>query len=403
MKVAVADHVSKYSDNRAFSPYHEYPEYLFDTSYLNKSSEKETATYDSYAAVRDVFVRLGMDTKNHGTKSWNPLGDLIKPGDEVLLKPNCVLHTNRAGLGTEQMVTHGSLIRAALDYVSIALNSQGVVTVADSPMQTCNFQKVVQLSGINQILDFYAEYSDIEVNLVDLRASEFVPQRLGGYKARTLPGDERGYTFIDLNDASEHSDGADWCEKLRVCNYQTEVMLEHHNKDKHEYEIANTVLKADVILNLPKLKTHGIAGMTCALKNSIGACGSKRCVPHYRRGSCEEGGDEYPTKSARKKLLSRLNEEANDSRGVVSLTVLTILSLLVHLMLKANPISDPYLLGFWHGNDTISRTIVDLNKILFYADLWRGKVRALFCHNEPTAALLLEAMILSRLTSFVRR
>ncbi|MGP8012549.1 MAG: DUF362 domain-containing protein, partial [Halobacteriota archaeon] len=125
MKVAVAHHISKYNDNRAFSPYHKYPEYPFDASYLNISSQKETATYDSYAAVRDVFARLGMDTENYGTKSWNPLGDLIKPGKEVLLKPNFVLHENRASLGTEQMVTHGSLIRAALDYVSIALNSKG--------------------------------------------------------------------------------------------------------------------------------------------------------------------------------------------------------------------------------------------------------------------------------------
>ena len=110
MKVAVAHHISKYNDNSAFSPYHEYPEYPFDTSYLNISSEKETATYDSYAAARDVFARLGMDIENYGTKSWNPLGDIIKPGEEVLLKPNFVLHENRASLGTGQMVTHGSLI-----------------------------------------------------------------------------------------------------------------------------------------------------------------------------------------------------------------------------------------------------------------------------------------------------
>jgi uncharacterized protein (DUF362 family) len=225
-----------------------------------------------------------MDTKNYGTKSWNPLGDLIKPGEEVLLKPSLVLHTNRASLGTEQMVTHGSLIRAALDYVSIALNLKGIVTIADSPVQSCNFRKAIQISGIDQVLDFFAEYSDLEVNLVDLRASEFVPRRLGGYRARRLPGDERGYTLIDLKDASEHAASIGGCETLRVTNYQKEAMLKHHNKDKHVYEIPNTVLEADVIINLPKLKTHELAGMTCSLKNSIGACGSKEYLPHYRVG-----------------------------------------------------------------------------------------------------------------------
>ncbi len=368
MKVALAHHVSKYNDNDAFSPYHEYPEYPFDMSYLNNSPQKETATYDSYAAVRDVFVRLGMDKKNYGTESWNPLGTIIKPGKEVLLKPNLVLHENRASLGTEQMVTHGSLIRAALDYVSIALNSKGIVTIADSPIQSCDFRKAIQISGIPKILDFYAEHSDLEVYVVDLRASELVRQKLGGYKAKGLLGDERGYTLVDLNKASEHFDLIDEHGRCRSLNYQKEAMLQHHSKVKHEYEIPKTVLDADVILNLPKLKTHGIAGMTCGLKNSIGACGSKAYLPHYLMGSCEEGGDEYPIKSARKRLISRLNEEVNDSRGVVSLTVLGMLTLVAHLMLRIYPLSDRNLLGKWHGNDTISRTIVDVNKILFYAD-----------------------------------
>jgi uncharacterized protein (DUF362 family) len=368
MKVAVAHHISKYNDNRAFSPYHEYPEYPFDTSYLNRSSEKETLTYDSYAAVRDVFVRLGMDTENYGTKSWNPLGDLIKPGEEVLLKPNFVLHKNGASLGTEQMVTHGSLIRAALDYVTIALNSKGIVTIADSPIQSCNFRKATQISGTNEILDFYTEFSDLEVNLVDLRASEFEPPSRGGYKARRLPGDERGYTLIDLKDASEHSDSIGGCETLRVTNYQKEAMLKHHNKDKHEYEIPNTVLEADVIINLPKLKTHRLAGMTCSLKNSIGACGSKAQLPHYRVGSSEESGDEYPSESTRKRVMSRLSEELNNSRGMVSLTFLGVLMLLVQGTMRLHPFSDPSFFGHWYGNDTIPRTIVDVNKLLFYAD-----------------------------------
>ena len=368
MKVAVAHHVSKYNDNRAFSPYYEYPEYPFDTLSLNNSSEKEAATYDSYAAVRDVLVRLGMDTKNYGTKSWNPMGGLIEPRDEVLLKPNFVLHKNGARLGTEQMVTHGSLIRAALDYVSIALNSKGIVTIADSPVQSCNFRKATQISGANEILDFYTERSDLEVTLVDLRASELVPHRLGGYKAKRLSGDERGYTIIDLNDASEHSDFIDGCERLRVLNYQPDVVLEHHNKDKHEYEIPNTVLEADVIINLPKLKAHRLAGMTCSLKNSIGACGRKAYLPHYRVGSSEEGGDEYPYESTRKRVISRLNEEINDSRGCASLTILGVLTLFVQRALRIYPFPDPNFFGHWHGNDTISRTIVDVNKLLFYAD-----------------------------------
>jgi hypothetical protein len=32
------------------------------------------------------------------------------------------------------------------------------------------------------------------------------------------------------------------------------------------------------------------------------------------------------------------------------------------------PFKDPYFEGSWYGNDTIPRTIIDINKIIFYAD-----------------------------------
>ncbi len=42
--------------------------------------------------------------------------------------------------------------------------------------------------------------------------------------------------------------------------------------------------------------------------------------------------------------------------------------LLVQGTLRIPPFSDPHLFGRRHGNDTISRTTVDVNKLLFYAD-----------------------------------
>src|ERR1022692_1434372 len=48
----------------------------------------------------------------------------------------------------------------------------------------------------------------------------------------------------------------------------------------HRYAVGNTVLSADVILNVPKLKTHMKTGMTGALKNFVGIVGSKDFLPH---------------------------------------------------------------------------------------------------------------------------
>jgi hypothetical protein len=42
--------------------------------------------------LRHLFHDAGMDNHHYGTSSWNPLGDLIKPMDKVVIKPNWVLH-----------------------------------------------------------------------------------------------------------------------------------------------------------------------------------------------------------------------------------------------------------------------------------------------------------------------
>ena len=51
-----------------------------------------------YEAVRETYLRAGLDLERHGTPDWNPLGDLIAPGETVLLKPNLVKDRIRATL-----------------------------------------------------------------------------------------------------------------------------------------------------------------------------------------------------------------------------------------------------------------------------------------------------------------
>ena len=53
-------------------------------------------------------------------------------------------------------------------------------------------------------------------------------------------------------------------------------------------------MAADVVINLPKLKTHKKAGVANALKNLVGINGNKEFLPHHRVGSAPGGGDCYP-------------------------------------------------------------------------------------------------------------
>jgi len=54
-------------------------------------------------------------------------------------------------------------------------------------------------------------------------------------------------------------------------------------------EIATALLDADVIINLPKLKTHQMMGLTCAVKNLYGAVVGKRKISlHLQAGTSKE-------------------------------------------------------------------------------------------------------------------
>ena len=62
----------------------------------------------------------------------------------------------------------------------------------------------------------------------------------------------------------------------------------------NDYLLSETVLSADLVVNLPKLKTHKKTGVTLALKNMVGINGDKNLLPHHSVGSIAAGGDEYP-------------------------------------------------------------------------------------------------------------
>ena len=54
----------------------------------------------------------------------------------------------------------------------------------------------------------------------------------------------------------------------------------------HELELARDVLDAEVVINLPKLKTHQMMGMTCAVKNLFGAVvGLRKARLHLQAGT----------------------------------------------------------------------------------------------------------------------
>jgi uncharacterized protein (DUF362 family) len=348
----------KYCNTPPFHPSKHYPEYPFD-DYCNENSV--------YHSIRNLFHSLQLDNDNFDNDSWNPLKDFIKPGNHVFIKPNLVYDKHEY---IDALVTHGSIIRSVLDYVFIALKGKGKITIGDSPVQGANFQNIIEKNGLLEIVRFFERNSNIAIALLDLRKESVITDFLQKsiLKRIKLGYKKSDYIPIDLKENSEFTefDNQNVCYKISM--YPREELKKHHTKNHHEYLIPQGVLSADVIINLPKLKTHALSGMTSSLKNLIGLNGDKNWVPHYRLGSRDEGGDEYLYKSTRKTIMSTIIEKIDSNDNTLILRALPFLYYFIRSTGYIIPFKDNYFYGQWYGNNTIPRSTLDLNKIIFYAD-----------------------------------
>lgn len=348
------------SGEQYWSPSESYPEYQFSVC--------STAENGVYRLIRDGFRALGYDAAHYGQPDWNPLGEIIRPGMTVLLKPNWVLHENDdPSHDMNCVVTHPSVIRAVLDYVLLALKGTGRVIVGDAPIQICHFETLQESMGYNRLWAFYRE-KGAPLEIKDFRG--LVAHETSSRK-NVLRNQSTGIV-VDLGKQSLFADWSrDKIDRMRVTNYATGLMKQHHNAQKHEYMIHPSVLEADVILNLAKPKSHRKAGLTACAKNFVGACMRKEDLPHHTVGSKAENGDEYRNKSLLHATQSKVLDLKNDSEyaGERRFFLYKWLYKGIRAVQKLSGAERrDFSEGSWYGNDTIWRTIVDLNRILRFAD-----------------------------------
>lgn len=347
-----------YPDSDCFSPSQRYPEYMF--------SDIESGRNEVYDVLRQGLFELGFDVAKYGSAQWNPFGEFIKEGDTVLIKPNWVFHKNREPIFGELdcMVTHPSIIRVVVDYVVIALKGTGRIIIGDSPIQLCDFSFLMEHHGYNNLWQYY-ENQGVQLEVVDFRGvlGSIQTDSTFDYSIKDDIGVE-----VDLGTSSLF-DSVDLKQNLRITNYSPAELGEHHNDLKHRYSIHPLVLNADVIINLPKPKSHRKAGVTACLKNFVGTNARKECLPHHTKYSQEEGGDEYSKKSKLRRIASDLQDQYllaafNKKPYAKSLTLLTSIINKIGRILSRDNFTE----GSWYGNDTIWRTIVDLFTIIQYSD-----------------------------------
>lgn len=281
--------VRDYPASPPFDPDTSYPEYPYPADVLGSGN-------GCYRLVRDA-LRL-LSPLGYGQPDWNPLGGIIKPGDRVLIKPNLVDDS----AWKQGQMTHPAFLRPIIDYAVKACSPGGQVIVGEGPWAAGVFDRVVKNTGIQAMVEHLAQQHGAPVVLRDLNKAsrEQTPLvDLGAVSALTL--DERIWLdahYKPMNPGGELGAGP--------------------------YLIAPTVLQADVVISVPKIKVHCSGGITVTMKNMLGI------IPawdgHYEEAVLKDCAH-----------ASKLDMEQGNH-------------------------------GKYLNNDTIWRSMSDLNRILLYAD-----------------------------------
>lgn len=358
-----------------FSPASAFPEYPFGNERLTST------TSPAYDGIRQCLRLLNLDPDNYGAPRWNPLGELVSPGDTVVINPNFVLSRHSTGKNLYSIITHPSVIRAVCDYVFIALKGTGRIVIADAPQLDCDFEELLDATQLLSIQKLYLEQAGFEIEVLDLRSFwadiDKDSQEIGIRDRQDLPGDPLGGVKVNLGKRSEFY-GLQHSGRYFGADYDRQETNLHHQGETQEYMISRTVLSANVYIAVPKLKVHKKVGVTLNIKGLVGTATNKNYLVHYSLGTPAEGGDQLPDGiPGRSRLFMRasgfLTDNLMSRQNYVLERLYVLLKHFQRICLRPFGIglSDDlqrHYSGDWYGNDSAWRMAVDLLKIIYYAD-----------------------------------
>ncbi len=358
----VHDPTARYPESgESFSPSEAYPEYPF--------SHIASRPNPAYRSVRRCLSQCGLDAEHYGTPRWNPLGRYVNKGDKVFLLCNFVFHKRprESWSAFHGKCTHGSILRAIADYVLIAAGPGGEIVFGNAPLQSCDWRRVLADTGAAEVEEFYRRHQ-APVRAKDLRLWIAPRGALGRAKSRVETDPAAGVS-VSLDEKSLldafYQDRPD--PRLRVSDYDPDLTAGYHGRHRHRYVLHKDLLAADVVLHIPKMKTHEKVGITIGLKGLVGGVARKDCLAHHRFGPPELNGDEYPDDGRWQPRLSAFHDFVYRRQypGLLA-AFLEILDGTGRRI--ARRIFGKIQAGGWHGNDTAWRMAADLTRIMYYAD-----------------------------------
>lgn len=303
--------------------------------------------YDDECYLRNMIHRVMIEDFDE---------DEIK-GKSVLLKPNWVLHEEKP---TDKvcLCTHENFIIATL--IEILSLQPKKVLIADAPVNICKWDCLLSKEFQNRIKELEKEYG-ISIALKDFRRT------ISDLKNNKIQNDRVSmdeYIIFDVGSESYLEEITTDENRFRITNYNPDRMKEVHHKGTHKYCITRDFFDYDVVITLPKIKTHKKAGFTNALKILIGINGDKEYLPHHRLGALNNGGDCYKERNFFSSMSEWFSDQANKHLGGWLYKPLVYAKIFFWKMSRAERGMD--LSASWYGNDTIWRTVLDIQKIAQY-------------------------------------
>ena len=298
-----------------------------------------------------------------GERLRDMIGDLVGmeflqglKGKKIFLKPNWVRHSVREG-DEVCLRTHDNFVLGVLEVV--LKQSVASVVLGDAPIQGCDWKRMHSEAFLSAI-DSLATRYETPVLVKDFRRKIFDPERNDGEEECRPLSD---YLIFDVGTRSFLEDVTQ-DGNFRITCYPPERLKKEHQKGRHRYCIIKDLFEADVVLSLPKVKTHQKTGITGALKNFVGVNGDKDYLPHHRIGGTKFGGDCYPGGSFLRRWSEVFSDMANRNQKKSRYRFYQKFSSLFWRLSRPGKVHQRA--AGWYGNDTCWRMVMDLNLIIKY-------------------------------------
>ncbi len=297
----------------------------------------------------------------------SPLFEEVRPGGTIVLKPNWVMESHgRRKDDWEYVITHPALITAVMRKVLGRLCGCGKIIIMDGPQTDASFRSILAKCPVERWRKM-AEASGVSFDIIDLRDHEWITRNGIVVERIPLAGDPLGKTLVNLKGEWSEFHGHTKSQRgYYGADYDRAETNRAHNGHDNFYSVSATALAADVFINLAKLKTHRKAGITACLKNLVGVNTYKNYLPHHSEGPPSEGGDQFPDDRrlhrAEGAFVGFLKEKVFSSPFLAR--IVSPLNGFGQMIFGRS--SQVIRSGNWYGNDTIWRTILDLNKVVFY-------------------------------------